>query len=216
MKSYVSSTLAFVLLSTVACFSKSAPALDFTKQEIQQLAKGELIRKPLPQSRTNGFYGGAGFAIINASPEAVWKALSDYASYPQIFPRTVEAKELSRKDDNSLVRMVIGYKILSIEYALSMNRDWEKRTLTFSLAENKPHDIDTSKGYWKLFPQADGRTLVAYAVAVQIPAGIVTFLGDSVERSLESSLIGLPKYLKKWVEKSQAAAPGVVAGKKIE
>ncbi len=96
--------------------------------------------------------------------------------------------------------MLIGYKILSIEYHIIISRDWKTRTVTFKLAENQPHDIESTRGYWKLFPQPDGRTLVAYAVAVKIPAGVVTFLGDSVERSLENSLIGLPRYLKKWVE----------------
>jgi ribosome-associated toxin RatA of RatAB toxin-antitoxin module len=216
MKSNLTLPCVFLLSAWSVFFSLPSHALDFTKKEIQLLAKGELVRKPLPQSRTNGFYGGAGFMVINASPEAVWKALSDFDAYPKIFPRTVEAEELSRKDDSSLIRMVIGYKILSIEYHVTINRDWEKRTLTFNLAENKPHDIEASRGYWKLFPQTDGSTLVAYAAAVQVPPGIVTFLGDSVERSLESNIIGLPKYLKRWVEKPAGVAPKIVVGKKIE
>ena len=96
--------------------------------------------------------------------------------------------------------MLIGYKILSIEYHITISRNWDQRTVTFKLAENKPHDIEATRGYWKLLPQPDGRTLVAYAVAVQVPMGVVAFLGDSVEKSLENSLIGLPRYLKKWVE----------------
>ena len=200
MRRFAAHALMSILCAAALCSAVSARALDFTEQEIGRLAKGELIRKPLPQSRKNGFYGGAGFAIMDAPPEAVWKALADYDAYPQMFPRTVEAKEMSRKDGDSLIRMLIGYKILSIEYHITISRDWDKRTLTFKLAENKPHDIEATRGYWKLFPQADGRTLVAYAVAVQVPIGVVAFLGDSVERSLEKSLIGLPRYLKQWVE----------------
>jgi ribosome-associated toxin RatA of RatAB toxin-antitoxin module len=194
-----------IFLGVIFCvatvfLSPCAKAVDFTKQEVARLAEGKMIRKPLPNSRKNGFYGGAGFAVIDASPETVWAALADYTSYSEIFPRTVEAKELSRRDNDSLICVRMGYKILNIQYHLVTSRDWNKRTLRFTLEKSKPHDITATRGYWKLLPQEGGRTLVAYAVAVQIPVGIVAFLGDSVERSLERSLIGLPKYLKKWLE----------------
>lgn len=190
----------FIFCIAIFFLSPCAKALEFTGQEVARLAEGKMIRKPLPRSRQNGFYGGAGFAVIDAPPETVWAALSDYGSYPEIFPRTVEAKEISRKGEDSLIRVRMGYKILNIQYHLVTSRDWNNRTLRFTLEKSKPHDIRSTRGYWKLLPQEDGRTLVAYAVAVQVPVGIVAFLGDSVERSLERSLIGLPKYLKKWLE----------------
>jgi hypothetical protein len=42
---------------------------------------------------------------------------------------------------------------------------------------------------------------VAYGIAVKLPAGIVTFLGNRLERELEDGIIGLPRYIKRWVEK---------------
>ena len=82
-----------------------------------------------------------------------------------------------------------------------LTRDWESKTISFNLVENLPHDIDAARGYWKLIPQNNGRTLVAYAVSIKVPAGIVAFLGKSTEKSLERGLIGLPRHLKKYIEK---------------
>ena len=201
MKKNRSAGLILSVFAISALIAGQVEAVDFSPREIESLSAGEVVRKPLPNSRQNGFYGGAGFALIDAPPEVVWKALEDFEVYPKIFPRTVEAKEVSRKGDRSLIRFLIGYKILSVKYHVTVSRDWESKTVKFYLAKNKAHDINTTHGYWKLLPQPDGRTLVAYAVALQVPVGIVTFLGDKAEKSLERSVIGLPKYLKKFIEK---------------
>jgi ribosome-associated toxin RatA of RatAB toxin-antitoxin module len=195
-----------VCLSLIVLFSIPSMALDFTPGEIKKLTDGKLIRKPLKNSCQNGFYGGAGFAIIDAPVEVVWKALADWRAYPQMFPKTVDASEVSRKNDQSLVKVLLGHKILNIKYHIAVSRDWNKKTISFKLADAMPHDIDGARGYWKLIPQKDGRTLVAYAVSIRVPAGIVAFLGKSAEKSLERNVIGLPRFLKKYIEKD--APPG--------
>ena len=188
---------AVFLQSTI---SGPASALDFSQDEIRRLSEGKAVIKPLPKSRQNGFYGGAGFSLVDAPIDVVWKALEDWKAYPEIFPKTIGAQEISRKDGRSLIKVQLGYKILNVQYHMAISRDWDTKTITFNLSSGQAHDIDSTKGYWKLMPQADGRTLVAYTVAVQVPHGIVAFLGDKVERSLERNLLGLPKYVKRYVE----------------
>ena len=208
-----SAVITIVALLSTLLISTTARAIEFTDQEMKNLAEGKTVRKPLPESSQNGFYGGAGFTLIDAPVDVVWKALSDWKAYPTIFPRTVEATELSRKNNRSLIKIRIGYKVLNIEYHMDVIRNEEGKTITFNLDGNKPHDIDSTKGYWKLMPQADGRTLVAYAVAVKVPAGIVAFLGKSTEEALERNVIGLPKYLKKYVESSAGQRYGRMTAK---
>jgi hypothetical protein len=72
--------------------------------------------------------------------------------------------------------------------------------ISFKLVKNKPHDIEETKGYWRLFPQKDGRTLVAYVVAVQVPAGLVNLLGETMSDKLARALLDVPGKLKHWVE----------------
>ena len=187
--------LAFVLISSPSL------AVEFSEAELERLQSGRTVRQPLAKSRQNGFYGGTGWAIVDAPAHVIFAAIQDWDAYPKVFPRTVSAKELSRDKNRSLVRMELGYKFLSVEYHLDVKPIPEKNTVSFSLVPNRPHDIESVRGFWRLFPQKDGRTLVAYGVAVQVPAGIVTFLGNRLEKELEDGLIGLPRYIKKWVEK---------------
>lgn len=198
-----------VFIGFVLCLALAAPsvarALDLTPADLEHLAAGDLVRKSLPNSCRNGFYGGTGFMVVDAPVNAVWAAIQDWEAYPKAFPNTVETTEIARSGDKSLIRMRLGYRILSVKYHVSVVRDEEKKMMSFTLATNRPHDIDNARGYWRLFPQKDGRTLVVYVVAVQVPAGIVTFLGDSIERKLERNLIGLPKYLKRWIESPEGS-----------
>lgn len=195
-KPYIATLLTVIFALT----SSVSSAIQFSPTELDKLAAGKTVNKPLKNSLKNGFYGGTGWTIIDASPDVVWSALQDFDSYPDVFPRTVSTKELARKNSKSVVHMALGYRILSIEYHLSIVKNPKKNMMSFTLMQNRPHDIVDTRGYWRLFPQKDGRTLVAYAVALQMPPGIVAFLGNKVEKSLEKHLIGLPRYLKKWVE----------------
>ncbi|MDJ0764626.1 MAG: SRPBCC family protein [Myxococcota bacterium] len=192
----IASTMTLILLIAAG----DVYGFSFTTEEIARLQAGKTVKKPLSNSRKNGFYAGTGWAIIDAPAPVIWKALSDWNAYPRIFPRTVKAEELARKGDRALIRMELGYKILSIGYCLDVVSDTSDKKVAFNLVPDRPHDIEKTSGYWRLFPQKDGRTLVGYGIAVQVPAGIVAFLGDRLEKDLEGALIGLPKYLKRWIE----------------
>jgi hypothetical protein len=87
-----------------------------------------------------------------------------------------------------------------VVYHCEIKRDDKRKILSFKLIENLPHDIDAARGYWRLFPQADGRTLVAYVVAVRLPMGLVNLLGKDLESQLEGGLLNVPRHLKSWIE----------------
>jgi ribosome-associated toxin RatA of RatAB toxin-antitoxin module len=175
-------------------------AVQFSKAEKGRLKQGKVVHKPLSNSKRGGFYGGTGWIVVDAPPEVVWAAIVDWDSYHKVFPNTVSAEELSRKGDKSLLKMELGHKLVSVTYHCQIVRDEKNKILSFKLVENLPHDIEAARGYWRLFPQEDGRTLVAYVVAVRIPMGLVNLLGTALESQLEGGLLNVPKHLKKWIE----------------
>jgi hypothetical protein len=99
--------------------------------------------------------------------------------------------------------MEMGHALIRAEYYMTVERDREKMMLSFRLVKNRPHDIDDTRGYWRLFPQADGKTLVAYVVATQIPMGIINLLSPDLIAKIERNLLGVPNDLKAWVEGPQ-------------
>ena len=155
----------------------TASAVDFTASEKEKLATGKPLRKPLAKSGQNGFYAGSGFAVVDAPVDVVWRAIQDWSSYAKVYPKTVGVKEIARKDGHSLVRMELGHEMISVVYHCDIQRDEKKHIMRFELVENKPHDIESARGYWRLFPQKDGSTLVAYVVAVKVPMGLVNQIG---------------------------------------
>jgi hypothetical protein len=193
-------TLCVAAVAAIVLVASQVGAVEFSDKEKERLAAGKVVKKPLAKSGDQGFYGGTGYALLDAPVEVVWAAIEDWGSYAKIYPKTVSCKELSRKGDTSLIRIEMGHKLLSIEYHLTVERDKPKYMISFKLVRNRPHDIEETRGYWRLFPQKDGRTLVAYVVATQVPMGIINLIGPEMEAKIERHLLGVPGVLKKWVE----------------
>lgn len=183
----------------------AATAVDFTEAELTALKAGEVVRHELPSSRRGGFYGGSSFAIVDAPIGAVWKAIQDWSAYPKAFPNTTETVELSRKGERSLVRMKIGHPVASVQYHVEMTRDARKRILAFAMVKELPNDLDDVRGYWRLFEQPGGRTLVAYVVAVRAPMGLVNLVGPELGARAVAALLNVPGSLKAWIEGPGAA-----------
>jgi hypothetical protein len=177
-----------------------AAAASFTADDLATLEAGKTVKQPLPSSRQHGFYGGTGWALVDAPADVIWAALADYGSYSKMFPNTVSVTELSSNDGRSLVKMQQGHPLATVSYFVEVARDADKQMITFHMVSNRPHDLEGVRGYWRLFPQKDGRTLVAYVIAVQLPMGLSAILTSGLEEKLERHLLGLPGNLKKWVE----------------
>jgi hypothetical protein len=177
-----------------------AHAIEFSPAELAELRSGGTVRQELPSSRKGGFYGGSGFAIVNAPLDAVWKTIQDWGSYTMMFPNTTETVELSRKGGSSLIRMKFGHPVVSVQFHVEMKRDEEKKILSFAMIPDLPHDIDGVRGYWRLFEQPNGRTLIAYVVAIRAPMGLVNLIGPELGARAVQALLGVPGYLKLWIE----------------
>lgn len=177
-----------------------AAAVDFTPIELESLKRGAVVRQELPSSRRGGFYGGSGYAIVDAPVDAVWKAIQDWDAYTRAFPNTTESVEISRKGGRSLVRMKIGHPVVSVQYHVEMKRDEEKKVISFQMVKELPNDLDDVRGYWRLFEQPGGRTLIAYVLAIRAPMGLINLIGPKLEDQAITALLNVPGFMKDWIE----------------
>jgi len=195
---------ALALASAAAVLSAAGGSLAgvaLSDEEARVLASGGIVVQPLPGSGEGSTVAGASFALVDAPPEKVWRSLVDVRSWPAVFPNTFEAEEVIRHRNASAVRMVLGNRLFRFQYYLTVTRDEQKRTLRYRLNKKKPHDIGEARGYVRLFPQPNGRTLVAFTALVEVPfAPIVALMGDDVIRVLERRVLSVPHRLKRWVE----------------
>jgi hypothetical protein len=176
-----------------------AAAVDFKPAELAALKRGTVVKHELSSSRRGGFYGGSGFAIVNASVDRVWAAIQDWDGYSRAFPNTT-ASEVSRKGELSLIKMKIGHPVASVQYHVEMARDDEKKVLSFKMVPDLSNDLDDVRGYWRLFPQPNDRTLIAYVLAIRAPMGLVNLIGPRLEAEAIDALLNVPGYMKKWIE----------------
>ena len=196
--------MATAFMISGAAYAEPAPS-EFTEKEMTRLKNGKSVFRPLTTSRKNGFYGGTGFAVINAPVNVIFKAIQDWSSYPKAYPNTIRVEEVSRKGNRHLIKMELGHKLLRITYFVEVEFDKKQRKIKFKLVTNRVHDIEATNGYWRFFPQKNGSTLVAYVVAVRVPMGLINLLPESVERKLEGGLLNIPTRLKRWIEGSNGA-----------
>ena len=193
-------TLIAVVALTLGLAGGPALGVDFSDDEMKSLKSGKVVRQKLPASGKGGFYGGSGFAVVNAPVEVVWRAIQDFGAYTTMFPNTTEATELSRKGVRSMVRFRLGHPLVNLLYHVELTREPEKKILSFRLIKSMPNDIESIRGYWRLFPQKDGRTLIAYVVAVEVPMSLVQLAGPDLERRSFNALLGIPGDVRRWVE----------------
>ncbi len=193
-------TVLLIMLSATL-FSTQAFAVSFSSSEKAKLKAGETVVQFLPTSGKKGFFGGAGYAIVNAPIEKVWNTIRSWNKYPDIFPRTKYCKVVSKKGDKTLLKMKIGHPVVSIHYHAQIIEDAKKKSLQFELVKNYPHDLDMLKGYWRLFPQKGGRTLVAYVVSVKAPMGIVSLAGKQLTHDAIWALLQIPGDVRTWLKK---------------
>ena len=172
----VKARVAIVLCLMLAC-AVSAHAIKYSllegstlgPQDLAQLMKqGEmLMTKETPDGRLDLITSGI---IINAPPEQVLAAISDFENYPKFMPSTVAVKVLSQEGDVRHVWFHIKFTFVKpISYTV-------KYTLVQHLVPGKGYwwelesgDLNKAIGSWEVIPLDGGkRSAAIYSIYTDI------------------------------------------------
>jgi hypothetical protein len=89
--------------------------------------------------------------------------------------------------------------MIGLSYFVEVKTDKSKWQIDYKLVTSKPHDIDKAQGYWRLFPQKNGKTLAAYVAFVKVPMGVVNLLPERLQRKINRGLLACPRHLRTWI-----------------
>jgi hypothetical protein len=197
--------VALSVLGLPVAVAKVRASLDssgFTPAEWRQLDAGQLVLRPA--SRNKGrlrLMGGSSWQVIDASPDMVWRALLDTPRYGRMMPRVLEARLVHANKNVRTVFMRQGAEgLLEASYYLKVNVHEPERDITFSVDENRPHDLlNAAWGFYTVRAYAKGKTLLAYGIMADIAGGpMVGLMRDSVHEWM----LRTPWMVKRFVEGS--------------
>lgn len=175
----------------------------FSEDEWRKLEAGELVARSQTQRR-NGLelMGGSSWQVIDAAPEVVFSALLDTHRYPKMMPQVLEAKLVASQGAERTVFVRQGQKgIAEKRYYLRVNIDEQKRDITFSVDDKRPHDLRAAWGFYTVRPFKDGKTLLAYGIMADLGGGLLSnVFGDEIHEWM----LKTPWMVKRFVESGGA------------
>jgi hypothetical protein len=201
---------AFVVAALMA-LGVCAPAAEaradsLTPSEAARLARGEtVIREHDPERGAPGwsthYIGGVTYTVVDTSAAEISSVLDDVASYRRVLPRTKRVKLVSiEPHGDRLVELVQGNALMEAEYTIRVRHFPALREVRFWLEPSRPHEIDDAFGYFRVepftAPSGEQRTLLTYAILVDVGPGIVR---DLFEARVRTALLSVPQLVRRYV-----------------
>lgn len=196
--------LASFILAALAPVGRawSVPSPILSDDQERRLAAGEIVvLDVLPPGSSQSAHGGTALAIVRASPERVWRILTDYPGHTRYYPWVTGVEVLEADDHHALVRYEVGIGPFSFSFHMNKYPVPTRRRIEWQLADGRANSLfRENTGYWQL-DDAAGGSLVTYAVGVRTILPAFATLGSERE-----SLVGTIRALRKLAEDGNGVA----------
>ncbi|HEY6727150.1 MAG TPA: SRPBCC family protein, partial [Polyangiaceae bacterium] len=162
--------------------------------EWDRLRAGERIEHPKRFSAGDAKYvGGVSYQLVAADPDQVLHALLDPEQLRQMLPHTQHIAVVGRGYPARGLTLEQGNDLVSASYSVSLSHDLERREVRFWLDHSRPSDIDDVRGFFRVEPSDDGRSLITVAAALDLGPGLARLL---FENALERLILATPTQMK--------------------
>ena len=169
--------MSFLPLVSALCFAAPPPPPDLTADEIGQLAQREIVTRADLSDPTGG--SAVGIVDIAASPERTFAAIVDLGARIGEISGLKALEIYDRGDRFVSARWEVKILASSVAFHIRYDLDPASGTITYALDTNKPNDIVSAEGSYRVLPTASGARLVY--------------------RSTSDSGRSVPVFLKRWL-----------------
>ena len=134
--------------------------------------------------------------IVDRSPEEVWKVVTDYDHFTQIFPLLVSSK--SEQETGGRCHLIATVSSILGNYTFDIHVNHTQSPEKMVASWDEPNGaITVNRGNWTVTPAGGGKTLVAYSLETEV-SPYPTFMVRNVLLSGQKKvLIALDEWLKK-------------------
>jgi carbon monoxide dehydrogenase subunit G len=175
------SLVSFCLISV--CYLSStnlfAEGLQLDAKTKEKLEKGDIVMSVERNPHTKVIVP-TGYSLVDASPDEVWRVITDFDSFGKFMPNVIYYKPVEWKDDRLIVDCKIKVVLLKLDYTLSYIID-DKTHTTYWFFVKGP--IKDAQGFFRVDPWDDKRVLVTYTTSINVGKAIPGFIEESLSKS---------------------------------
>jgi len=192
--------VAFAVAAALSVASASADE-ELSLGERARLGRGGTVARPVTiESGEHRLVGGITYTVLAASIAELVPLFDDPTAYQEVLPRTKEAK-VTRDGTVRHLAMRTGNAVVDGVYTLYLQQvqvsSPNTQEMRFWLDPRAPHDIDDAYCYFRFEalpagPDGLPRTLLTYAVAIDVGPGIVREL---FEERVRAASLAVPQAL---------------------
>ncbi len=189
-----------LLVSSATAQQRQTPAGEgFTAQERTRLAEGRLVQRSTSQRRGQlRLIGGSAWRVVDQPVEVTWRALLDEGAYAQMLPATEEARVVSRRPGERVMRIrhVVGF--VRVTYHLRFTYDHPHHDIAFRLDRQRHNDLRAAWGFIRVqpFEGSTTRTLISYGVMADTGSGV---LSGVLRPQIHDSLLRVPSTIRSYL-----------------
>lgn len=179
-------------MSAAAVAPRAARADSLSPDETTRLVRGDTVTRTQQLDRgTRHYVGGVSYAIVDATPAELATLVDDVSAWRRILPRTRDARRIGTEGGDVLAEITHGSLFMSVGYTMRLHR--EGNEVRFWLDRTRPHDIDDAWGYIRAQSLPNGRSLVTWAILVDMGNGM---LRDLFESKVQQMALTVPERVK--------------------
>jgi carbon monoxide dehydrogenase subunit G len=168
-----------------------------------RLERGELLtRERTVDLQSGSLIGGTAMQVVDAPPEAVWRAVQDTPHYVHLLPEVDEARIVQRGRRNRVVYFRHTRGPLSASYHVQVVFDNASRTARFRVDRSRPHSLRQGHGVLTVQPWGEGRSVILWTILADVGGGA---FGGLVRPQIHDSMLRVPETIRRYVEGSGRA-----------